>query len=174
MSAQLWATVRGTMARNSDGHDDPWHTVFVGLPAARSVVDSPAGVLPVLQQALCSLPVLVVARVLGIGELWLHHRRLRRIIPLAEGQRCMAVLIGPKQLALVEGNNAHGRVALVLRSLLYGDDNVPAEARLRLDPLHVEPVVEAPSSGQRVVLAPVACPAQAGVDVSVDVMHDYG
>ena len=76
---------------------------------------------------------------------------------------------------LVEGNNAHGRVALVLRSLRYGDyDNVSAEARLTLDPLHVEPVVEDPSGGQRVVLASAACPAQASVDVLVDVMHDYG
>ena len=65
----------------------------------------PGGVLPVLRQPLCSLPVLVVATVLDMGELWLYDWRLRRVIPVAEGQRCMAGLVGPKQLALVQGDD---------------------------------------------------------------------
>ena len=62
----------------------------------------------------------------------------------------------------------------VLLSLPDGDDNASAEARLTSDPVHLEPVVEAQSGGQRLVLASAECPALAGVDVLVDVMHDYG
>ena len=37
VSAQSWATVRGTMVRDSDDCDEPWLKVFVGLLAAASV-----------------------------------------------------------------------------------------------------------------------------------------
>ena len=58
-------------------------------------------------------------------------------------------------------------------SLLHGDNNASTKARLTLDPLHLEPVVEAQSGGQRLVIASAKCPTQAGVDVTVDVMQDY-
>ena len=58
----------------------------------------PREVLPVLQQPLCSLPVLAVATMLDVGALWLYDRQLQRIIPVAEGQRPMALLVGSKQL----------------------------------------------------------------------------
>ena len=160
------------MVRDSDGHNEPWLKVFVGLPAVGSVMGWPGDALPVFQQPLCSLPILAVATVLDMGELWLYDRRLRRVIP--EGQRCMAILIGPKQLALVQGDNTPGRVAAVLLPLPDGDDNASAKARLTWDPLHLEPVVEAQSSGQRLVIASANCPTQARVDVIVDVVLDYG
>ena len=56
----------------------------------------PREVLPILQQPLCSLPILAVATVLDVGVLWLYDRRLQRIIPVAEGQRSIAVLVGSK------------------------------------------------------------------------------
>ena len=101
VSAQSWASIRGTMVRDSDGHNEPWLKVFVGFLAVGSVMGWPGDVLPVFQQPLCSLPVLAVATMLDMGELWLYDRRLRRVIPVAEGHRCMAVLIEPKQLVLV-------------------------------------------------------------------------
>ena len=111
VSAEPWATVRGTMVRDSDGRDEPWLKVFVGLPAVGSVMGWPGGVLPVLQQPLRSLPVLAVATVLDMGAWWLYDRWLRRVILVAEGQRCMAVVVGPKHLALVQADDAPGRVA---------------------------------------------------------------
>ena len=45
------------------------------------------GVLPVFQQPLLSLPVLAVATVLHMGELWLYDRRLRRVIAVAGGAK---------------------------------------------------------------------------------------
>ena len=53
----------------------------------------PSDVLPVFQQPLCHLPVLAVAAVLGMRELWLYDRQLRRVVPVAEEQRCMSVLV---------------------------------------------------------------------------------
>ena len=41
----------------------------------------PREVPPVLQQPLCSLPILAVAVVLDVGTLWLYDRQLRRAIP---------------------------------------------------------------------------------------------
>ena len=38
---------------------------------------------------------------LDVGELWLYDQQLQRIVPVAEGQRCMAVLVGSKQLARI-------------------------------------------------------------------------
>ena len=74
----------------------------------------------------------------------------------------------PEQLALVHGDDVGGRVVALLLSLPDADDGVSVEARLTLDPLHLEPVVEAHSGGQRLVPASVECPAQAKVDVLVD------
>ena len=161
------------VVHESDGRDKPWLKVFVGRPAVEGIVDWPGGVLPVLQQPWCSRPVLAVPTVLDMGELWLHDRWLRRVIRVAERQRGMAVLVGTKQLALIQGDDTPGRGAAVLLSLSDGDDNASAEARLTLDPLHLELALEAKSSGQRLVLASSKCPAQADVAVLVDVMHDY-
>ena len=36
MSAQSWATIRGTMVRDSAGHDEPWLKGFVSHPAVGS------------------------------------------------------------------------------------------------------------------------------------------
>ena len=142
VSAQSWATIRGTMVRDSDGHYEPWLKVFVGLGGVGNVMDRQCGVLPVFQQPLCSLENLRVAIALDIGELWLYDRRLRRVIPVPGWQGCPAVLVGPKQLAPVHGDDASGRVAAVLLSLPDGDGKAWAEACLTLDPLHVQPVVE--------------------------------
>ena len=83
----------------------------------------PSDVLPVFQQLLCSLPVLAVAIVLDAGEVWLYDRQLRRVVPVAEGQRCMAVLVGSKHLARIQEDDASGRVKAVLLSLPEGHDN---------------------------------------------------
>ena len=81
VSAPSRATIRGTMVCHPDGHDEPWLKVFVGHPAAGSIMGWPSDVLPVFQQPLCSLPVLAVAAVLGMGELWLYDWQLRRDAP---------------------------------------------------------------------------------------------
>ena len=99
--------------------------------------------LPVLQQPLCSLPVLAVATVLDVGVLWLYDRHLQRIILVAEGQRSMDVLVGSKQLARIQGDDAQGCITEVLLSLPEGDDNVAANARHMLAALGLQPVVEA-------------------------------
>ena len=70
--------------------------------------------LPVLHQPLCPLPVLAVATVLDVAALWLYDRQLQRIIPLAEEQRCMAGLVGSKQLGRIRGDDALGRITEVL------------------------------------------------------------
>ena len=146
VSAQSWATIRSTMVCDLDGHDEPWLKVFVRHPAVGSVMGWPSDVLllPVFQQLLCSLPVLAVATVLGMGEMEHYDRSLRRVIR----QRCMAVQMGSKQLKLVRGDNAPGRVAAGLLSLPDGDANASVETRLTLNPLHLELVVEAQSGGQ--------------------------
>ena len=48
----------------------------------------PREVLPVFQQPLCSIPVSAVATVLDVGEVWLYDQQLRRVVPVAKGQRC--------------------------------------------------------------------------------------
>ena len=107
------------------------------------------------QRPLCSLPVLAVATVLDLGELWLYDQQLQRILPVAEGQRCMAVLVGSKQLARIHGDDVPGRVTEVMLSLPDGDDKVAADARhtLYMHTLDLGPVVEAQSWGQRLVIA---------------------
>ena len=130
VSAQSRATIRGTMVRNPDGHDEPWLKVVVGHPVVGSVMGWPGDILPVFQQPLCSLPVLAVATVLGMGELWLYDRQLRRVIPVAQGQRCMAVLVGSKHLARLQGDDAPSCVTAVLLSLPDEDDNVSTKPTL--------------------------------------------
>ena len=141
------------MVRDPDGHDEPWLKVFVGHPAVGSIMGWPREVLPIFQQPLCSLPVLAVATVLDVGELWLYDRQLRRVVPVAEGQKCMAVLVGSEHLTRIQGDDAPGRITEVLLSLLDGDDNASASARHTLDTLDLEPAVEAQSGGQRLVIA---------------------
>ena len=81
VSAQSWATVRGTMVRDPDGQSDSWLKVYTNHPAVGNVMGWPREVLPVLQQPLCGLPILAVAVVLDVGTLWLYDRQLRRAIP---------------------------------------------------------------------------------------------
>ena len=68
----------------------------------------------------------------------------------------------------VVGDDVLLRVTAVLLILQGGD------ARFTLDPLQLEPVVDAGSGEQRLVLALVECPTQAEVDILVEVLHDYG
>ena len=174
VSAQSWATIRGTMVRDSAGHDKPWLKVFAGHPAIGSIMGWHREVLAVFQQPLCSLPVLAVATVLDVGELWLYDQHLRRVVPVAKGQRCMAVLVGSKQLARIQGDDAPGRITEVLLSLPDGDDNASTDARHTLDTLDLGPVVKARSGGQRLVIASAQSPSEAGVDVIVEIALDYG
>ena len=55
----------------------------------------------------------------------------------------MVVLVWAQQLVLLQGDNALGRVAAVLLSLPDRDDSALVDAHLTLDPLQLEPVVEA-------------------------------
>ena len=48
VSAQSWATVRGTMVRGPDGQSEPWLQVFADHPAVGSIMGWPREVLPVL------------------------------------------------------------------------------------------------------------------------------
>ena len=61
MSAQSWATIRGTMVRDPDGRDEPWLKVFASLPAVGNIMGCPGEVLAVFEPPLCPLPVLAVA-----------------------------------------------------------------------------------------------------------------
>ena len=126
VSAQSWALVRGTMVRSPDGQSDPWLQVYANHPAVGNVMGWPREVLPVLQQPLCSLPILAVAVVLDVGTLWLYDRQLQRAIPAVTERRSMAVLVGSKQLARVQGNNAQGHITEAMFSLPEGEDHVAA------------------------------------------------
>ena len=134
----------------------------------------PREVLPVLQQPLCSLPILAVAVVVDVGTLWLYDRQLRRAIPAVTEQRSMAVLVGSKQLARVQGDDAQGHVTEAMFSLPEGDDHVAVDARHTLDTLGLAAVIEARAGGQRLVLASARGPGQDGVDVIGEVLRDYG
>ena len=80
---------------------------------------------------------------LNLGVLWLYDRQLVRTIPVAEGQRSMAVLVGSKQLVRIQGDDAPERITEVLLSLPEGDDHFAADARHTVDALSLETVVEA-------------------------------
>ena len=86
----------------------------------------------------------------------------------------MAVLMGSKQLARIQGDDAPGRIREVLLSLSEGDDNVAADTRHKLDALGLGAVVEARSGGQRMVIALARGPELVGVDVIGEIVQDYG
>ena len=90
------------------------------------------------------------------------------------GQRSMAVLVGSKQLARIQEDEAQGRVTEALFSLPEVDDNVAADTRHTMDALGLKPVVEGRSGGQRMVLASANGPGLAGVDVVGEIRHEYG
>ena len=173
VSAQSWAMVRGTKVRSPDGQSDPWLQVYANHPAVGNVMGWPREVLPVLQQPLCSLPILAVAVVLDSGTLWLYDRQLRRAILAVTERRSMALLAGSKQLARI-GDDAQGHVTEAMFSLPEGDDHVAADARHTLDTLGLAAVIEARAGGQRLVLASARGPGQDGVDVIGEVLRDYG
>ena len=137
--------------------------MFASHLAVGNITGWPREVLSVFQQPLCSLPVLPVATVLEVGELWLYDKQLRRIVRVAEGQRCMAVLVGSKQLARIQRDEVRGRIIEVLLLLPVGDDNVAADTRHTLDTLDLRPVVASAGS-----------PSQAGVHVIGEIVQDYG
>ena len=62
---------------------------------------------------------------------------------------------------------------MMVLSLPGGNHSASADARLRLDPLQLGPVVEDRSGEQRFVLTSTECPAQAEVDVMVEVLRGY-
>ena len=66
-----------------------------------------------------------------------------------------------------------GRITEVLLSLPEGDDNVATDARHRLDVLDVEPVAEARSGGQPLVIALARSPGPASMDVIGEIVQDY-
>ena len=92
VSAQSSATICGTMVRGSDGQSQPWLLVSADHLAVENSKGSLCELLPVLQPLLCNLPVLAV----------------ERVIPVAEGQQSMAVLVGSKQFARIEGGQCAG------------------------------------------------------------------
>ena len=174
VSAHSWAMVSGTMVRDPDGQRDSWLQVYADHPAVGNILGWPREVLPIFQQPLCNLPVLAVAVVLDVGTLWLYDRQLRRAIPAVTEQRSMAVLVGSKQLARVQGDDAQGEVTEAMFSLPEGDDHVATDARHTLDTLGLAAVVEARARGRRLVLASARGPGLDGVDVIGETVRDYG
>ena len=83
--------------------------------------------------------------------------------PTVTGRRSMAVLVGSKQLARVQGDDAQGHVTEAMFSLPEGDDHVAADARHTLGTLGLEAVVEARAGGQRLVLASARGPGETGL-----------
>ena len=158
VSSHSWARVRGIMVRGPDGKSEPWLQVFLDHPAVGNIMGWPHDVLPVLQQPLCSLPILAVATMLDVEVMWLYDRQLRRVITVATGQRSMAVLVGSKQLAQIQGDDAQSHITEALFSLSEGYDNVAADAHHTIDALGLTAVVEARSGGQRMVLASATGP----------------
>ena len=158
-----WCVV--PLVRRPDGQSDPWLQVYADHPAVGNIMGWPREVLPVFQQPLCNLPVLAVAIVFDVGTLWLYDRQPRRVIPAVTERRSMAVLVGSKRLARVQGDDAQGHVTEAMFSLPEGDDNVAADARHTLDTLGPAAVVEARTGGQRLVLASTRVPAFDGFDV---------
>ena len=174
VSVQSWDLVSGTLVRGPDSQSDPWLQIYAGHPAVGNVMGWPREVLPVFQQPLCSLHVLAVVVVLDVGTLWLYDRQLRRAIPAVTERRSMAVLVGSKQLAQVQGDDAQGHVTEAMFSLPQGDDHVADDARHTLDTLGLMAVVEARAGGQRLVLASARGPGMDRVDVIGEIVRDYG
>ena len=172
VSAQSWATIHGTMVRDPDGRGEPWLQVFANHPAVGNIMGWPREVRPLLQQPLCSLPVLAVATVLDVGALWLYDRQLRRITPVRG--KCPWHLVGSKQLSRIKGDDALGGVTEVLVSVAEGDDNVATDARHTLDALDLGLVVEAQCGGQRLVVASARSPGQAMIDIIWEIVQDDG
>ena len=155
VSAQSWTTVTGTMVRSRDGKSARWLQVFADHPAVENIMGWPCKVLPVLRQP---LPFLAVAIMLDVGAMWLYDRQLQRVIPAATGQRSMAVLVGSKQLARIQGDDARGHITEALLSPSEGDDNVDADVRHTIDALGLKAVVQVRSGGQCMVHASAAGP----------------
>ena len=174
VSAQSWAMVRGTMVGGPDGQSDPWLKVYADHPTVGNIMGWPREVLPVFQRPLCNLPVLAVAIVLDVRKLWLYDWQLQRVIPAVAERRSMAVLLGSKQLARVQGDDAQGHVTEALFCLPEGDDNVVADARHTLDTLGLAAVVEARTGGRRLVLASTRGPGLDGVDVIEEIARGCG
>ena len=65
----------------------------------------------------------------------------------------MAALVGSKELARIQGDDAQGHITEARFSLPEGDDNVAADARHTIDALGLKAVVKARSGGQCMVLA---------------------
>ena len=86
----------------------------------------------------------------------------------------MAVVVGSKQLARIQGDDAQGHVTQALFSLPEADDNAAADARATLDTLGLAAVVKARSGGQRLVLASARSPGLDGVDFIGEIVQDYG
>ena len=86
----------------------------------------------------------------------------------------MAVLVGSKQLARVQGDDAQCHVTEAMFSLPEGNDNVDADGRHTLDTLGLAAVVEARTGGQRLVLASATGPGLDRVDVIGEIVRDYG
>ena len=63
-----------------------------------------------------------------------------------------------RYVARIQGDDALGHITEVLLSLPEGDENVAADTRHTLDALGLEPVVEAPSGGHRMVIASARSP----------------
>ena len=166
VSAQSWATVRGTMVRSPDGRSETWLQVFTNHPVVGNIMRWPREVPPVLHQPLCNQAVLAVATMLDVGAMWVYDRQLRRVILVTTGQRSMVVLVGSKQLARIQGDDAQGHITEVLLSLPEGDDNVSADARHMLDALSLGAVVEARSGQQRMVIASARGPGWPGLMLS--------
>ena len=78
----------------------------------------------------------------------------------------MAVLVGSKQLARIQGDDAQGHITEVLLSLPEGDDNVAADARHTLDALGLGAVIKARSGEHRMVIASTGGPGLAGIGSS--------
>ena len=86
----------------------------------------------------------------------------------------MAVLVGSKQLARVQGDDAQGHVTEAMFSVPEGDDHVAADARHTLDTLGLAAVVGARGGGQSLVLASARGPGLDRVDVIGEIVRDYG
>ena len=86
----------------------------------------------------------------------------------------MAVLVGSKQLARVQGDDAQGHIMEAMFSVPEGDDHVAADARHTLETRGLMAVVEARAGGQRLVLVSARGPGLDGVDVIGEIVRDYG